>query len=102
MTALRAFKQHGLALHLIYRVKSQPSNICIVFCALQDLQEELRARQAQQASLRALWSQLQPEDGGEESDEAREKLHVTGSKLKLLLREVDQDLSSLQQRLVTI
>lgn len=69
-------------------------------CVLQELREELRGRQAQQASLQALWSQLQPEDDAEESDEAREKLHVTGSKLKLLLREVDQDLSILQQRLV--
>uniref|UniRef100_UPI0037E98A37 nesprin-2a n=1 Tax=Semicossyphus pulcher TaxID=241346 RepID=UPI0037E98A37 len=66
---------------------------------LTDLQEELRGRQTQQASLQALWSQLQPEDEAEESDEAREKLHVTGSKLKLLLRQVDEDLGSLQQRL---
>ncbi|XP_040920395.1 nesprin-2 isoform X2 [Toxotes jaculatrix] len=60
--------------------------------------QELRGRQAQQASLQALWSQLQPEGGVEESDEAQEKLHVTGSKLKLL-RQVNQDLSTLQQRL---
>uniref|UniRef100_A0A3Q1J6U1 KASH domain-containing protein n=1 Tax=Anabas testudineus TaxID=64144 RepID=A0A3Q1J6U1_ANATE len=63
---------------------------------------ELRSKQAQQASLQALWTQLQPKDGAEESDEAQEKLHVTGSKLRLLLKEVDQDLSTLQQRLVTI
>ncbi|XP_026174095.1 nesprin-2a isoform X2 [Mastacembelus armatus] len=66
---------------------------------LADLQAELRDRQAQQASLQALWSQLQPDDRAEESNEAQEKLHVTGSKLKLLLREVDQDLSTLRQRL---
>ncbi|XP_069371611.1 nesprin-2a isoform X5 [Paralichthys olivaceus] len=72
---------------------------------LADLQEELRGRQTQQASLQALWSQLKPEDGGEDgsgedgSGEAQEKLHVTGSKLKLLLKDVDQDLSILQQRL---
>ncbi|KAF7666652.1 hypothetical protein LDENG_00098390 [Lucifuga dentata] len=66
---------------------------------LADLQEELWGRQAQQASLQALWSQLQPKEGAEESDEAQEKLHVTGSKLKLLLRQVDQDLNVLQQRL---
>uniref|UniRef100_A0A3B5B1F5 KASH domain-containing protein n=1 Tax=Stegastes partitus TaxID=144197 RepID=A0A3B5B1F5_9TELE len=71
-------------------------------CVVQDLRDELRGRQAQQASLQALWSQLQPEDGAEESDEAQEKLHVTGSKLKLLLRQVDQDLSTLQQRLKDI
>ena len=68
----------------------------------QDLQEELRARQAEQASLQALWSQLRPEHRSEESDEAQEKLHVTGSKLRSLLRDVDQDLSVLQQRLVAV
>ncbi|XP_044023969.1 nesprin-2 isoform X2 [Siniperca chuatsi] len=66
---------------------------------LTDLQEELQGRQTQQASLQALWSQLQPEDEADESDEAQEKLHVTGSKLKLLQRQVDQDLSTLQQHL---
>ncbi|XP_073348713.1 LOW QUALITY PROTEIN: nesprin-2a [Pagrus major] len=66
---------------------------------LTSLQEELQGRQTQQASLQALWSQLQPEEEAEESEEAQEKLHVTGSKLKLLLQEVEQDLSSLQQRL---
>ncbi|XP_062267756.1 nesprin-1 isoform X1 [Platichthys flesus] len=70
-------------------------------CTLTDLQEELQGRRSQQASLQTLWSQLQPEDGGVESDEAQEKLHVTGSKLKLLLRDVDQDLSVLQQRLTS-
>ncbi|XP_039874015.1 nesprin-2 isoform X3 [Simochromis diagramma] len=63
------------------------------------LQKELQDRQAHQASLQTLWSQLQPEDGTEESNEAREKLHVTGSKLKLLLKQVDCDLSNLRQRL---
>ncbi|XP_037606336.1 nesprin-2-like isoform X2 [Sebastes umbrosus] len=66
---------------------------------LTDLQEELQGRQTQQASLQALWSQLQPEDEAEESVEAQEKLHVTGSKLESLLRHVDQDLGTLQQRL---
>ncbi|KAG7240906.1 hypothetical protein INR49_026229, partial [Caranx melampygus] len=54
---------------------------------LTELQEELLGRQAQQASLQALWSQLQPEDGAKETDEAQEKLHVTGSKMRLLLKE---------------
>ncbi|XP_068564553.1 nesprin-2a [Cebidichthys violaceus] len=66
---------------------------------LTELQKELQGRQTQQASLQALWSQLQPEDEAEETDEAKEKLHVTSSKLKCLLRQVDQDLSTLQQRL---
>ncbi|XP_061843165.2 nesprin-2a isoform X2 [Nerophis lumbriciformis] len=62
------------------------------------LQEELLERQTQQASLQALWSQLQPDQGADGSDEAREKLHVTAAKLKLLLRDVSEDLSILQQR----
>ncbi|XP_029903714.1 nesprin-2a [Myripristis murdjan] len=66
---------------------------------LTGLEEELQGRQAQLASLQALWSQLQPEEGSEESGEAQEKLHVTGNKLKLLLRQVGQDLGTLQQRL---
>ncbi|XP_031717653.1 nesprin-2a isoform X2 [Anarrhichthys ocellatus] len=66
---------------------------------LTELQKELQGRQTQQASLQALWSQLQPEDEAEETDEAKEKLHVTSSKLKCLLRQVARDLSSLQQRL---
>ncbi|XP_054618423.1 nesprin-2 isoform X2 [Dunckerocampus dactyliophorus] len=61
------------------------------------LQKELLERQTQQASLQALWSQLQPEEGVEGSDEAQEKLHVTGTKLKLLLKDVSQDLSVLEQ-----
>uniref|UniRef100_A0A3Q2PMA9 KASH domain-containing protein n=1 Tax=Fundulus heteroclitus TaxID=8078 RepID=A0A3Q2PMA9_FUNHE len=62
---------------------------------------ELRSRQAHQASLQALWSQLQPEDGAEDGDEAQEKLHVTGSKLRQLGKKVEQDLGTLQQRLLS-
>ncbi|XP_015245715.1 PREDICTED: LOW QUALITY PROTEIN: nesprin-2-like [Cyprinodon variegatus] len=67
---------------------------------LRELQVELRGRQANQASLQALWSQLQPKDGAEEMDEAQEKLHVTCNKLRQLTKKVDQDLSILQQRLL--
>ncbi|XP_028295064.1 nesprin-2a isoform X2 [Gouania willdenowi] len=66
---------------------------------LTGLQEELRSRQAQQASLQALWSQLLPEEGAEDSEEAQEKLHVTGSRLKLLLKQVEQDLNTVTHRL---
>uniref|UniRef100_A0A674B922 KASH domain-containing protein n=1 Tax=Salmo trutta TaxID=8032 RepID=A0A674B922_SALTR len=63
----------------------------------QGLQNELRARQSQVGSLQGLWSQLQPaEGGGEESVEAREKLHVTANKLRTLLRQVAHDLSVVQ------
>ncbi|XP_058468686.1 nesprin-2-like isoform X4 [Solea solea] len=76
---------------------------------LTHLQEELQSRQRQQTALQTLWSQLQPEDEdaaaaaaattAEDQAEAQEKLHVTGSKLKSLLRDVDRDLSVVQQRL---
>uniref|UniRef100_A0A3Q2XSU1 KASH domain-containing protein n=1 Tax=Hippocampus comes TaxID=109280 RepID=A0A3Q2XSU1_HIPCM len=64
------------------------------------LLEELLERRSQQASLHTLWFQLQPEDGGEGSHEAQEKLHVTATKLKLLLKDVSEDLNILHQRLV--
>lgn len=67
---------------------------------MQELQADLRGRQAHQASLQALWSQLQPEDAAEDCDEAQEKLHVTGTKLKQLRRKVEDDLRALQQRLL--
>lgn len=67
---------------------------------MQDLREELQRRLGRQASLHALWSQLQVREEAEDCSEAQEKLHVTGSKLKLLLRQVDQDLGVLEQRLV--
>ncbi|XP_054910388.1 nesprin-2-like [Poeciliopsis prolifica] len=67
---------------------------------LTELQADLRSRQAHQASLQALWSQLQPEDAAEDCDEAQEKLHVTGTKLKQLRRKVEDDLRTLQQRLL--
>ncbi|XP_036841097.1 nesprin-2 isoform X1 [Oncorhynchus mykiss] len=69
---------------------------------LTGLQNELRARQSQVGSLQGLWGQLQPaeEEGvGEESVEAREKLHVTANKLWTLLRQVAHDLSIVQERL---
>ncbi|XP_019746617.1 nesprin-2a isoform X4 [Hippocampus comes] len=67
--------------------------------SLTALLEELLERRSQQASLHTLWFQLQPEDGGEGSHEAQEKLHVTATKLKLLLKDVSEDLNILHQRL---
>lgn len=68
---------------------------------MQELREELQFRQSRQASLHALWSQLQAGEEAEDRSEAQEKLHVTASKLKLLLRQVDQDLGALDRRLVS-
>ncbi|XP_046877069.1 nesprin-2-like isoform X4 [Hypomesus transpacificus] len=78
---------------------TQPRALLDHHNTLTGLQEELRDRQAQVTSLQGLWAELQPEEGGKESDEAREKLHVTANKLRLLLRQVGQDLATLQQRM---
>lgn len=76
---------------------------------LQELQEQLRSRQTQHASLRALWSLLQPRDPAEDQGDAREdrgdareKLHVTSNKLKQLRKRVEQDHHTLRQRLVNV
>ncbi|XP_023808480.1 nesprin-2 isoform X4 [Oryzias latipes] len=69
------------------------------YSTLSELQEELRVRQTQQAALQALWSQLQPEDGLEGREDTQQKLHVTGSKLQLLQRQVEEDLCALRQHL---
>ncbi|XP_050993997.1 nesprin-2 isoform X3 [Labeo rohita] len=66
---------------------------------LKDLAEELQGRQKQVSSLQEIVSELLPEAGGEDSTEAREKLHVIGSKLRLLSRQVDQDLQTIEERL---
>lgn len=67
----------------------------------QELREELQQRQAQQTSLQLLWFQLQPEEAPQDSRETQEKVRVTGNKLKLLLKQVDDDLGALQQHLVS-
>ncbi|XP_031728981.1 nesprin-2-like isoform X3 [Anarrhichthys ocellatus] len=63
------------------------------------LQEELRGRQREVSSLQEISSQLLLEATGEDSLEAKEKVHVIGNKLHLLLRQVAADLSTLQGRL---
>ncbi|XP_077075807.1 nesprin-2a [Siphateles boraxobius] len=66
---------------------------------LKDLAEELQGREEQVSSLQEIVSELLPEAAGEDSAEAREKLHVIGSKLRLLSRQVEQDLKMIQERL---
>uniref|UniRef100_H3C918 KASH domain-containing protein n=1 Tax=Tetraodon nigroviridis TaxID=99883 RepID=H3C918_TETNG len=68
---------------------------------LQALLEELQQRQARHTSLQLLWSQLQPEEAAEDSLETREKIRVTGSKLRLLLKQVDGGLGALRRHLVS-
>lgn len=107
-TTVKALKQHRNTLTVSGLLMLLPCVTCSgarhdvhCVCCVKDLQEELQRRQTQQASLHALWSQLQP-DHTEDSHEAQEKLHVTGSKMKILLKEVTEDLRTIQQRLVKI
>lgn len=67
---------------------------------LQTLQEALCGRQRQVSSLQEISSQLLLEAAGEDSVEAKEKVHVICNKLRLLLRQVAADLHALQGRLV--
>lgn len=66
----------------------------------QTLQEELRGRQPQVSSLQEISSQLLLETAGEDSLEAKEKVHVICNKLRLLLRQVAADLPALHRQLV--
>uniref|UniRef100_A0A4W4EGC1 KASH domain-containing protein n=1 Tax=Electrophorus electricus TaxID=8005 RepID=A0A4W4EGC1_ELEEL len=61
--------------------------------------KELKSRQRQVVSLQELASELLPESGPEESSEAREKVHVIGSKLGRLLCQVKEDLRTVQDAL---
>lgn len=67
---------------------------------LQALQEELRSRQRQVSSLQDISSHLLLEATEEESIEAKEKVHVIGNKLCLLLRQAAAQLHRLQGRTV--
>ncbi|KAL0967507.1 hypothetical protein UPYG_G00253120 [Umbra pygmaea] len=68
---------------------------------LTELRKDLQSRQSQVNWLKGLWGQLQPAEEvvGEESAEAREKIHVTANKLQMLLRQVADDLTVVQERL---
>ncbi|MCI4389446.1 hypothetical protein PGIGA_G00098050 [Pangasianodon gigas] len=67
--------------------------------ALMGLEEELKARQMRVTSLQEITTELLPESGPEDDYEATEKLHVIRNKLRLLLRQVKQDLQTVQERL---
>lgn len=69
---------------------------------LQDLQEELMSRQQEVSSLQEISAQLRLEAAGEDSVEAKEKVHVICNKLRLLLRRVAADRHVLQRRLVNL
>ncbi|KAF4099427.1 hypothetical protein G5714_019553 [Onychostoma macrolepis] len=77
----------------------QPSMLQEHRNTLKDLAEELQGRQKRVSSLQEIVSELLPEADGEDSAEAREKLHVIGSKLRLLSHQVNQDLETIEERL---
>lgn len=79
------------------------SAVCLrVRCAplWQGLEGELLGRREQVRALQEISSQLLVDAMGEESTEAKEKVHVIANKLRLLLRQVAHDLSTLEARLV--
>ncbi|KAJ7990956.1 hypothetical protein DPEC_G00292250 [Dallia pectoralis] len=63
------------------------------------LEEELRGRQRHVSSLQEISSQLLLRATAEDSMEAKEKVHVIGNKLRLLLRQASNNLHILQDRL---
>lgn len=67
---------------------------------MQALQEDLSSRQQQVSALQQISSQLLLEASGEDSMEAKEKVHVVSSKLHLMTLKVSAALRSLQSRLV--
>uniref|UniRef100_A0A672F6F3 Spectrin repeat containing, nuclear envelope 2b n=1 Tax=Salarias fasciatus TaxID=181472 RepID=A0A672F6F3_SALFA len=70
---------------------------------LTTLQEELQARQQQVSSLQDISSQLLLLDaGGDDGLEAREKVHVIGNKLQLLLRRTAAELQEVTELLALL
>lgn len=66
---------------------------------LLSLEEELRCGQLQVSAVQEISSQLLLEAVGEDSLEAKEKVHVISNKLRLLRRQVADDLHVLESRL---
>ncbi|XP_042193809.1 nesprin-1-like [Callorhinchus milii] len=66
---------------------------------LMSLERELLERQVQVKALQDMASQLLVTADGEDCIEAKEKVHVISNKLKLLLREVAEDLHSINLQL---
>ncbi|KAG8449354.1 hypothetical protein GDO86_016124 [Hymenochirus boettgeri] len=63
---------------------------------LMQLEQQLLGRQVQVNSLQDISSYLLNKTAGDEQCEADEKVHVVGSKLRQLLKEVSQDLQTIQ------
>lgn len=69
-------------------------NVCLKF-SLQQIRQELLDSQLKVASLQDMSLQLLVNSQGSDCLEAKEKVHVIGNRLKLLLKEVTRDLREL-------
>uniref|UniRef100_A0A8D2ZNC9 Spectrin repeat containing, nuclear envelope 2b n=1 Tax=Scophthalmus maximus TaxID=52904 RepID=A0A8D2ZNC9_SCOMX len=96
-SALMQCQEFHETLHSLLLWLSQAEN---KLCAANDLQLELRGRQPQVSSLQDISAQLLLEATADDSSEAKEKVHVIGNKLRLLLRQAAAELLTLQGRLV--
>uniref|UniRef100_A0A3B5L7N4 KASH domain-containing protein n=1 Tax=Xiphophorus couchianus TaxID=32473 RepID=A0A3B5L7N4_9TELE len=85
----------------IFKLSIPPQDFTVL-ChpLLQTLQEELHSRHRQVSALQEISSQLLLEATSEESVEAKEKIHVIGNKLHVLLQKVAAALCSLQEIVV--
>lgn len=72
-----------------------------MFAFEQAVQCELLGREEEVHSLQRISSHILHVEQGEESMEAKEKVHVINNKLRLLLRQISQDLNTLKTRLVS-
>ncbi|MCJ8731019.1 hypothetical protein PDJAM_G00191190 [Pangasius djambal] len=66
---------------------------------LQAVQRELLGREQEVQTLQQISSHILHVEQGEESMEAKEKVHVINNKLRLLLRQISHDLNTLRTRL---
>eukprot|EP00061_Rhincodon_typus_P004742 g23322.t1 len=66
---------------------------------LQDLEAEMLEKRPQVNALQEISEQLLESGEGAACDEANEKVHVIGRKLKLLLGEITADLQTVNERL---
>lgn len=76
--------------------RSDSKHLCVQAVQLELLDQEEVVQSLQQIS-----SQILHVEQGEESMEAKEKVHVINNKLCLLLRQISHDLNILKVRLVS-
>ncbi|XP_073690696.1 nesprin-2-like [Garra rufa] len=66
---------------------------------LKAVQQDLQSREREVYCLQEISSQILLQDQGEDTLEAKEKVHVISNKLRLLIRQIAHDLHTLQSRL---